>query len=101
MVAKKLSAFFAFVMLITLLEQINSGVHGRMAKPKKAGRVKVIHTGPRVSKLKRKVAELKKQLASMEPCEPCESAKKRGFLFESPAESDYIDAGKLDTPLDE
>ena len=30
----------------------------------------------------------------------CESAKKRGFLFESPAESDYIDAGKLDTPLD-
>ena len=69
MVAKKLIAFFAFVMLVTLLEQINSGVHGRMAKPKKAGRVKVIHTGPRVSKLKRKVAELKKQLASMEPCE--------------------------------
>ena len=69
MVAKKLIAFFAFVMLITLLEQINSGVHGRMAKPKKAGRVKVIHTGPRVSKLKRKVVELKKQLASMEPCE--------------------------------
>lgn len=30
----------------------------------------------------------------------CESAKKRGFLFESPAESDYIDAGKLHTPLD-
>ena len=30
----------------------------------------------------------------------CESAKKGGFLFESPAESDYIDAGKLDTPLD-
>ena len=49
MVAKKLIAFFAFVMLITLLEQIKSGVHGRMAKPKKAGRVKVIHTGPRVS----------------------------------------------------
>ena len=60
MVAKKLIAFFAFVMLITLLEQINSGVHGRMAKPKKAGRVTVIHIGPRVSKLKRKVAELKK-----------------------------------------
>ena len=40
-----------------------------MAKPKKAGRVKVIHTGPRVRKLKKKVEELKKQLASLEPCE--------------------------------
>lgn len=30
----------------------------------------------------------------------CESSKKGGFLFESPAESDYIDAGKLRTPLD-
>ena len=58
MVAKKLTAFFAFVMLITLLEQINSGVHGRMVKPKKAGRVKVIYTGPRVRKLKKKVEEL-------------------------------------------
>ena len=29
----------------------------------------------------------------------CETAKKGGFLFESPAESDYIDAGKLGTPL--
>jgi len=29
-----------------------------------------------------------------------ESAKNGGFLFESPTESDYIDAGKLDTPLD-
>ena len=67
MVAKKLIAFFAFVMLITLLEQIKSGVHGRMAKPKRAGRVKV--TGPRVRKLKKKVEELKKQLASMETCE--------------------------------
>lgn len=56
MVAKKLIAFFAFVMLITLLEQqIKSGVHGRMAKPKKAGRVKVIYTGPRVRKLKKNV----------------------------------------------
>ena len=70
MVAKKLIAFVAFVMLITLLEQIKSGVHaGRMTKPKKAGRVKVIHTGPRVWKLKKKVEELEKQLASMEPCE--------------------------------
>ena len=69
MVAKKLIAFSAFVMLITLLEQTKSGVHGRMAKPKRAGRVKVIHTGPRVSKLKKKVEELKKQLASLEPCE--------------------------------
>ena len=69
MVAKKLIAFFAFVMLITLLEQTKSGVHGRMAKPKKAGRVKVIHTGPRVRKLKKKVEELEKQLASLEPCE--------------------------------
>ena len=69
MVAKKLIAFFAFVMLITLLEQIKSGVHGHMAKPKKAGRVKVIHTGPRVRKLKKKVKELEKQLASLEPCE--------------------------------
>ena len=40
-----------------------------MAKPKKAGRVKVIHTGPRVRKLKKKVKELEKQLASLEPCE--------------------------------
>ena len=69
MVAKKLIFLAAFVMLITLLEQIKSGVHGRMAKPKKAGRVKVIHTGPRVRKLKEKVKELEKQLASMEPCE--------------------------------
>ena len=69
MVAKKLIFLAAFVMLITLLEQIKSGVHGRMAKPKKAGRVKVIHTGPRVRKLKKKVKELEKQLASMEPCE--------------------------------
>ena len=66
MVAKKLIAFVAFVTLITLLEQIKSGVHaGRMTKPKKAGRVKVIHTGPRVRKLKKKVEELEKQLASM------------------------------------
>ena len=69
MVAKKLIAFFAFVMLITLLEQIKPGVHGHMAKPKKAGRVKVIHTGPRVRKLKKKVEELEKQLASLERCE--------------------------------
>ena len=69
MVAKKLIVLVAFVMLITLLEQIKSGVHGRMTKPKKAGRVKVIHTGPRVRKLKKRVKELKKQLASMEPCE--------------------------------
>lgn len=70
MVAKKLIAFVAFVMLITLLEQIKSGVHaGRMTKPKRAGRVKVIHTGPRVRKLKKKVEELEKQLASMEPSE--------------------------------
>ena len=55
MVGKKLIAFVAFVMLITLLEQIKSGVHaGRMTKPKRAGRVKVIHTGPRVRKLKKK-----------------------------------------------
>ena len=40
-----------------------------MAKPKKAGRVKVIHTGPRVRKLKKKVKELEKQLASLKPCE--------------------------------
>ena len=40
-----------------------------MTKPKKAGRVTVIHTGPRVRKLKKKVEELKKKLASMEPCE--------------------------------
>lgn len=40
-----------------------------MAKPKKTGRVKVIHTGPRVWKLKKKVEELKKQLASLERCE--------------------------------
>ena len=70
MVAKKLIAFVAFVMLITLLEQIKSGVHaGRMTKAKRGGRVKVIHTGPRVRKLKKKVEELKKKLASMEPCE--------------------------------
>ena len=70
MVGKKLIAFVAFVMLITLLEQIKSGVHaGRMTKPKRAGRVKVIHTGPRVRKLKKKVEELEKQLASMEQCE--------------------------------
>ena len=31
-----------------------------MAKPKKAGRVKVIHTGPRVRKRKKKVKELEK-----------------------------------------
>ena len=42
---------------------------GRMTKPKRAGRVKVIHTGPRVRKLKKKVEELEKQLASMEQCE--------------------------------
>ena len=66
MFAKKLIVLVAFVMLITLLEQIKSGVHGRVAKPKKAGRVKVIHTGPRVWKLKKKVEELKKQLASLE-----------------------------------
>ena len=40
-----------------------------MAKPKKAGRVKVIHTGPSVRKLKKKVKELEKQLASLKPCE--------------------------------
>ena len=40
-----------------------------MAKTKKAGRVKVIHTGPRVRKLKKKVEELKKQLASLGRCE--------------------------------
>ena len=40
-----------------------------MAKPKKAGSVKVIHTGPRVRKLKKKVKELEKQLASLKPCE--------------------------------
>ena len=56
MVGKKLIAFVAFVMLITLLEQIKSGVHaGRMTKPKRAGRVKVIHTGPRVRKLKKRL----------------------------------------------
>ena len=50
MVAKKLLAFVAFVMLITLLEQMKSGVHaGRMTKAKRGGRVKVIHTGPRVN----------------------------------------------------
>ena len=43
MFAKKLIVLVAFVMLITLLEQIKSGVNGRVAKPKKAGRVKVIH----------------------------------------------------------
>lgn len=69
MFAKKLIVLVAFVMLITLLEQIKSGVNGRMAKPKKTGRVKVIHTGPRVWKLKKKVEELKKQLASLERCE--------------------------------
>ena len=70
MVGKKLIAFVAFVMLTTLLEQTKSGVHAaRMTKPKKTGRVKVIHTGPRVRKLKKKVEELEKQLASMEPCE--------------------------------
>ena len=40
-----------------------------MAKPKKAGRVKVIHTGPRVRKFKKKEKELEKQLASLKPCE--------------------------------
>ena len=40
-----------------------------MAKPKKAGRVKVIHTGPRVTKLRKKAKELEKKLASLEPCE--------------------------------
>ena len=69
MFAKKLIVLVSFVMLITLLEQIKSGVNGRMAKPKKAGRVRVIHTGPRVRKLKKKVEELKKQLASLERCE--------------------------------
>lgn len=69
MVAKKLIAFFTFVVIITLLEQIKSGVHGRLVKPKKVGGVKVIHTGPRVRKLKKKVEELKKKIASMELCE--------------------------------
>ncbi|CAH3033975.1 unnamed protein product [Porites lobata] len=74
MFAKKLIVLVAFVMLITLLEQIKSGVNGRVAKPKKAGRVKVIHTGPRVWKLKKTVEELKKQLASLERCEPSANA---------------------------
>ena len=30
----------------------------------------------------------------------CESAKKGGFLFASPVESNYIDAGNLSAPLD-
>ena len=79
MFAKKLIVLVAFVMLITLLEQIKSGVHGRVAKPKKAGRVKVIHTGPRVWKLKKKVEELKKQLASLERCE---RKKQLPYLFD-------------------
>ena len=69
MFAKKLIVLVAFVMLITLLEQIKSGVNGRMAKTKNAGRVKVIHPGLRVRKLKKKVEELKKQLASLARCE--------------------------------
>lgn len=101
MFAKKLIVLVAFVMLITLLEQIKSGVNGRMAKTKKAGRVKVIHTGPRVRKLKKKVEELKKQLASLGRCEPCESAKTEGIIFKSPGESnDYLDAGSWGKPLD-
>ena len=40
-----------------------------MTKPKKAGRVKLIHTCPRVRKLEKEVEELKKKLAFMEPCE--------------------------------
>ena len=81
MVAKKLIAFFAFVVIITLLEQIKSGVHGRMTKPKRVGRVKVIHTSPRVRKLKKKVEELKKQLASMEPCKRTKHFTALIYLF--------------------
>ncbi|KAM7439868.1 hypothetical protein ABFA07_010835 [Porites harrisoni] len=90
MAAVKLIAIASFVVLITLLEQ---------TKPVEARRVKVVHIGPRVRKLIKKVDELKKEIASREQCEPCDSIKEEGFLFRNQT-ADYIDAGKLSGPLD-
>ena len=55
MAAVRLIAIAGFVVLITLLEQ---------TKPMEARRVKVVHIGPRVRKLVKKVDELKKEIAS-------------------------------------
>ena len=61
MAAVRLIAIAGFVVLIiTLLEQ---------TKPMEARRVKVVHIGPRVRKLVKKVDELKKEIASREQCE--------------------------------
>ena len=60
MAAVRLIAIAGFVVVITLLEQ---------TKPMEARRVKVVHIGPRVRKLVKKVDELKKEIASREQCE--------------------------------
>ena len=74
MAAVKLIAIAGFVVLITLLEQ---------TKPVEARRAKVVHIGPRVRKLIKKVDELKKELASREQCERKKLFKRTLNIFYS------------------